>query len=56
MTNKQLSMSISNVYNDIETKLQDAITLLRPIGVICGFDNIMKNIPHIQAGCEEYSV
>ena len=56
MTNKQLSMSISSVYNNIETKLQDVITLFIPIGVFCGSNDSMQNIPHIQAECEEYSV
>ena len=56
MTNKQLSMSISSVYNNIETKLQDVITLFIPIGVFCGSNDSMQNIPHIQAECEEYSI
>ena len=31
-----------------------SITLFRPIVVLCGTDNTMRNIFHIQPECEEY--
>jgi hypothetical protein len=34
----------------------ECITLFRPIAVFCGTDNIMWNIPQMQAECEEYFV
>ena len=30
------------------------ITLFRSIMILCGIDNILKNIPHIQFECEKY--
>ena len=33
----------------------DNITSFRPIAMLCGSDNIIRTIPHIQAECEEYS-
>ena len=32
------------------------ITLFRFITMLCGIDNIIQNIPHIQSKCEEYYV
>jgi hypothetical protein len=31
------------------------IILFRPIAVLCGTDNILQNVPHIQLECEVYS-
>ena len=40
---------------NIEHNWEDFITIFRPIAMLCGTDNIMRNVPRIQAECEEYS-
>ena len=54
-TRDHVSKSPIFKHSEIRDRFQN-ITLFRSIAVLCGTDNIMQNIPHIQFEYEEYAI